>query len=193
MRITRTEGLLFAAALGGTLVAAMVASPAPPPVDFQSPSGNIRCRLGPTSGTANARCVTLTPRRAAQVVAGQRSRTLRFAAVGPLAESDPLPYGRTIRGYGFRCTSRESGVTCIDGRTGNGFTISRERVTLIPVRAAAQPSRGGCNPNYSGACLPLHRDVDCGEITARDFRVVGTDVYRLDRDGDRIACESTEG
>lgn len=193
MRITRTEGLLFIAAVAGMLVGTMGATTAPAPVDLESPSGNIRCRLGPTSGTANARCVTLTPRRAAQVVAGRRSRTLPFSAVGPLAPARPLAYGRTIRGYGFRCTSRESGITCLDGRTGNGFRIAREGVTLLPVRAGAAPRPAGCNPNYSGACLPLHRDVDCSETSARDFRVVGSDVYRLDRDGDRIACESTEG
>ena len=192
MRMTRTEGLLLTAALGGLLIGSMSAVTAPPPVEFESPSGNIRCKLGPTSGKANARCVTLSPRRAAQVVAGQRSRKLRFAAVGALAPAEPLAYGRTIRGYGFRCTSRESGLTCIDGRTGNGFVIAREGVTLLPRRVAAVASGPGCNPNYAGACLPLNRDVDCGEISARDFRVVGSDVYRLDRDGDRIACETTE-
>lgn len=194
MRITRPEGLLLAAAVGGLMIGTMTATTAPPPVTFESPSGNIRCTLGPTSGKANARCVTLSPRRAAQVVAGQRSRALRFGAVGPLTAAEPLAYGRTIRGYGFRCASRESGITCIDGRTGNGFIIAREGVTLLPRRApAAAPAPGrGCNPNYAGVCLPLNRDVDCGEITARDFRVVGTDVYRLDRDGDRIACETTE-
>ena len=47
-----------------------------------------------------------------------------------------------------------------------------------------------CNSNYSGVCLPLSGDVDCSEISARDFYVVGTDVFALDADGDRIACES---
>jgi endonuclease YncB( thermonuclease family) len=47
-----------------------------------------------------------------------------------------------------------------------------------------------CNPNYSGACLPLTGDVDCSGITARDFYVVGTDVFGLDADGDGVACES---
>ncbi len=194
MRVTRPEGLLLAAAVGGLVIGAMTAATAaPPPVVFESPSGNIRCELGPTSGRANARCVTLSPRRAAQVVAGQRSRVLRFGAVGPLAAAEPLAYGRTVRGYGFRCASRESGITCIDGRTGNGFVIARQGVSLLPRRTAPAAPARGCNPNYAGACLPLNRDVDCGEIGARDFRVVGTDVYRLDRDGDRIACETTGG
>ena len=52
---------------------------------------------------------------------------------------------------------------------------------------AAKPS---CNPNYSGVCLPLTGDVDCGDITARDFRSIGSDPFRLDGDNDGIACES---
>jgi endonuclease YncB( thermonuclease family) len=48
-----------------------------------------------------------------------------------------------------------------------------------------------CNPNYSGACLPLTEDVDCSEIPERNFYVVGTDEFALDgNDNDGIACES---
>lgn len=55
---------------------------------------------------------------------------------------------------------------------------------------APKPARPGCDPNYAGACIPqAPPDVDCGEITARNFRVVGEDVHNLDVDGDRIACE----
>ena len=50
---------------------------------------------------------------------------------------------------------------------------------------------GGCNPNYAGACIPnVPYDLDCSDITARNFRVVGTDVYGFDGDGDGIACET---
>ena len=54
-----------------------------------------------------------------------------------------------------------------------------------------------CDSNYSGACVPIARDVDCqgkggngpayvqGPVT-----VVGNDIYQLDRDGDGVACES---
>ena len=47
-----------------------------------------------------------------------------------------------------------------------------------------------CNANYGRVCLPLSGDVDCSEITAQDIPVVGTDVFRLDADGDGIGCES---
>ena len=53
-------------------------------------------------------------------------------------------------------------------------------------------SSGKCDPNYSGACIPSPPpDLDCSDITARRFRIVGTDVHRFDSDGDGIACEGS--
>ena len=52
-----------------------------------------------------------------------------------------------------------------------------------------------CNPNYSG-CLSIDRgDYDCrggsgnGPNYTGRVRVIGTDIYGLDRDGDGIGCE----
>lgn len=68
---------------------------------------------------------------------------------------------------------------------------------LVPTTAA--PAAGGCHPSYSGACVPTgFSDVDCaggsgdgpGYVSAKRFQVVGPDVYRLDSDGDGVACES---
>jgi micrococcal nuclease len=48
-----------------------------------------------------------------------------------------------------------------------------------------------CNPNYSGACIPnSSADLDCSDVNATNFRVVGDDVYAFDGDGDKVACES---
>lgn len=66
-------------------------------------------------------------------------------------------------------------------------SIRRKRIASSRPGGKAQPS---CNPNYTGVCLPLTGDVDCGDITARDFGSVGSDPFRLDGDGDGIACES---
>jgi hypothetical protein len=58
----------------------------------------------------------------------------------------------------------------------------------------AAPS--GCDPNYSGQCVPIASDVDCAGgsgdgpgYTAGPVRVIGSDIYDLDRDGDGIACD----
>lgn len=54
----------------------------------------------------------------------------------------------------------------------------------------AKASSGKCDPNYSGACIPPYPpDIDCGEISATNFRSTGSDPHGFDGDGDGIACE----
>jgi micrococcal nuclease len=39
-------------------------------------------------------------------------------------------------------------------------------------------------------CIPPPPpDLDCGDISYRGFRVVGSDPHRFDNDGDGIGCE----
>lgn len=52
-----------------------------------------------------------------------------------------------------------------------------------------------CHPSYD-PCLPITSDVDCAggsgdgpEYASGPIKVFGPDEYRLDRDGDGIACE----
>ncbi len=54
-----------------------------------------------------------------------------------------------------------------------------------------------CDPNYTGACVPIASDVDCSSGSGNGpayvrgpVTVVGTDIYDLDRDGDGIGCEN---
>lgn len=54
---------------------------------------------------------------------------------------------------------------------------------------------GRCDPNYT-PCVPVASDVDCaggrgnGPAYVRGpVRVIGRDVYGLDRDGDGIGCD----
>ena len=53
-----------------------------------------------------------------------------------------------------------------------------------------------CDPNYEGACVPIDSDVDCAggsgngpSYVEGPVRVVGSDIYDLDRDRDGIGCE----
>ena len=67
-----------------------------------------------------------------------------------------------------------------------------------PPASFAGGGDSGCNPNYADACVPNDPvDVDCagGGGNGPSFfdgvaRVVGSDVYGLDRDKDGYACES---
>lgn len=57
-----------------------------------------------------------------------------------------------------------------------------------PSTRASLTSSRSCHPSYAGHCLPVGRDLDCIDVPG-PVRVVGPDVYRLDRDRDGIGCE----
>jgi micrococcal nuclease len=49
---------------------------------------------------------------------------------------------------------------------------------------------GDCDPSYPDVCIPSPPpDLDCPDISERDFAVVGSDPHRFDREGDGIGCE----
>lgn len=60
---------------------------------------------------------------------------------------------------------------------------------------STKQSSSSCDPNYSG-CVPIASDVDCAGGSGNGpgyvrgpIKVIGTDIYGLDRDGDGIACQ----
>ncbi len=100
-------------------------------------------------------------------------------------------------------------VTYTDG-VETGRVVVSDTVTLAPVNqvvsngtyvappppAAFVDTSGGCDPNYSGACVPIDSDVDCAggsgngpSYVSGPVTVVGSDIYDLDRDGDGIGCD----
>jgi hypothetical protein len=84
-------------------------------------------------------------------------------------------------------------------------TTPVNEVTAIGSKAPAPPPApvplvqqggGGCDPNYTGACVPIASDVDCAggggdgpAYVQGPVQVIGRDIYKLDRDGDGIACD----
>ena len=57
--------------------------------------------------------------------------------------------------------------------------------------------RDDCDPNYSGACVPIASDVDCASGSGNGpayvdgpVTVEGDDIYGLDRDGNGTGCET---
>lgn len=61
--------------------------------------------------------------------------------------------------------------------------------TAVP--ATATPSRDGCSPAYPTVCIPQPPpDLDCGQVSARRFRVLAPDPHGFDNDGDGVGCES---
>ena len=71
-------------------------------------------------------------------------------------------------------------------------TLNQEANDAAPAVTDSSP---GCDSNYSG-CVPIARDVDCAggggngpAYVKGPIRVIGTDIYQLDGDGDGMACE----
>jgi len=70
------------------------------------------------------------------------------------------------------------------------------RTAAAPTPAAAPASK--CHPSYEGTCIPPDvSDADCAGgggngpwyVKEKNIRVVGPDVFDLDRDGDGIGCD----
>jgi micrococcal nuclease len=52
------------------------------------------------------------------------------------------------------------------------------------------PVRKECDPAYPDVCIPPYPpDLDCGEISYRNFRVLASDPHGFDGDGDGVGCE----
>lgn len=47
-----------------------------------------------------------------------------------------------------------------------------------------------CDPSYPDVCIPPYPpDLDCGEISYKNFKVVGADPHGFDKDHDGIGCK----
>lgn len=76
------------------------------------------------------------------------------------------------------------------------YTAPKPKTATKPAPSPTPTSNSlSCNPNYSG-CVPIASDVDCAGGTgdgpaylSGSARVIGTDVYGLDRDKNGIACD----
>ncbi|MEU8613571.1 G5 domain-containing protein [Actinoplanes sp. NPDC048791] len=111
-----------------------------------------------------------------------------------------LPEGTTetrVRGVaGVRTLTYE--VTVTDG-VQSGKRLIKSVVTKKPVTkvtAIGTRSEPDCDPNYSGGCVPVDSDVDCAggigngpSYVDEVVKVIGTDIYDLDRDNDGFGCD----
>jgi micrococcal nuclease len=102
------------------------------------------------------------------------------------------PYGRTLA------------VVYCHGTNANAAMISSGRADtyyqFCPVSEFGDATWSGCDsappptdcdPSYPDVCIPSPPpDLDCADITYRDFQVLPPDPHRFDGDGDGIGCET---
>jgi len=63
--------------------------------------------------------------------------------------------------------------------------------TEPPKSEPPETTTPNCDPSYPTVCIPPPPpDLDCGEITYRNFKVLQPDPHRFDGDKDGIGCES---
>jgi hypothetical protein len=114
------------------------------------------------------------------------------------AATEPAVYAKAC-GPGYVSASLSWGHKCL--RAGQYCKIKGDREyhrygfhchtgRLSRSSAGGNTTGSGCQPGYS-PCLPRVADLNCSDIPSskKPIRVTGSDPYRLDGDGDGIACE----
>jgi hypothetical protein len=124
------------------------------------------------------------------------------AVIGKVAAGETITLvSKTPDGAWYELTTAGGGkgyvsASLLDIAPGVSEIVSAKDAGPAPLVAkpAAKPAAkpgAQCDPNYRGTCIPnVDYDLDCGEVSAKDFEVVGADPHRFDRDRDGIACES---
>lgn len=94
-----------------------------------------------------------------------------------------------------------SGCSTVDQNTSTSNAVENippEKADTNQSTPTTQPNRNtsNCDANYSGACVPIDSDVDCAggsgngpSYVKGPVKVIGTDIYGLDRDKNGIGCE----
>jgi hypothetical protein len=132
------RSLLVLTVVIGALVAATPASAA---VFFHSPSNNIRCVI---EATELARCDITerdwTPPPMPKSCPGDWGNGLQVGRRGngrftcandAVSGGRKLAYGESIKRGRFRCTSRKTGMRCVNVRNHHGFGLSRQRASYF--------------------------------------------------------------
>ncbi|MGW3770000.1 G5 domain-containing protein [Actinomadura verrucosospora] len=159
---------------------------------------------GPSKAVANTSPSTgasasspATPTAVKRTVTETRKIPFRTRKVNDASLAKGATKVRTRGAAGLRTLTYE--VTVANGvetdRKLIRAVVTRRAVTRVIAVGTKQARR--CDPNYTGACVPIAGDVDCAGgsgdgpgYVAGPVRVVGSDIYDLDRDGDGIACDT---
>jgi hypothetical protein len=130
-----------------------------------------------------------------------------------ITETKTIPFDtRTVRDSSLKKGStklRSCGVAgakklTYEGTFTNGEQTGKKLVRAVVMKtpvnrvvAVGTKESSNCDPNYSGACVPIAGHVDCAGGSGNGpayvqgpVRVVGTDIYDLGRDGDGLGCDS---
>jgi hypothetical protein len=102
-----------------------------------------------------------------------------------------------LDGFGHTCLYTHGGAHLVADVQGylnaSVFTPVNKRIldTRPPPPAPQPPPPANCDPSYPTVCIPPPPpDLNCGDITFRNFTVLQPDPHRFDSDKDGVGCES---
>jgi len=195
-------GLVVLLCCGGLSGLALIGAPDGPPEIEQAADARTatppaaRAAVVPSAPSASP----TTTSKAPDVRKRTTKETQRIPFRTRTVKDSALPEGTTetrVSGVaGVRTLTYE--ITETDG-VQTGRKLIRSVVTRKPVTRVTVVGTGsdpGCDPNYSGGCVPVDSDVDCSGGSGNGpsyvdgvVKVVGSDIYDLDRDNDGYGCD----
>jgi hypothetical protein len=200
MRRVTPRGIAVTLAVGGllTLSACGPDDAVPQTASTVAPSSEVSTSTstGADGGASDSPVATSTPAVTKRTVTETRAIPYATRRVRDASLAEGSTKVRTRGRTGVRTLVYQ--VTLTDGvRTAKRLlrqAITRRPVTRVVAVGTKKVRR--CDPNYSGACVPIASDVDCAGGSGNGpayvqgpVRVVGSDIYDLDRDGDGTACD----
>lgn len=191
---------VIGAAVGGTGTAhnSPSAGAADPGNSAQNPI--VPLSSSPAATTTNPPTAPPTTAASPKVETKLVTQTVRIPFTTKMVSDSSLPKGtqktRTRGVAGVKTLTYQ--VTITDGKQ-TSKKLVRTEITKQPVTqviAIGTKNVSKCDPNYTGACVPIASDVDCAggsgdgpAYVTGPVYVVGTDIYHLDSDHDGVGCE----
>ena len=170
--------------------------PAPPVASAPATTTSATSAPSIAGTTPSADAVSEVPVVVRRTVRETRSIPYKTRTV----KDSSLPDGtRKVRVKGARGVRTMTYEVSITNGVQTGKRLISSKVTKAPVTrvvVVGTRSEPDCDPNYSGGCVPIASDVDCAGGSGNGpayvsgvVRVVGSDVYDLDRDNDGYGCD----
>jgi micrococcal nuclease len=99
------------------------------------------------------------------------------------------PYKYQARFRAAEAAAREASLGLWSPATCNGNTNTP--VHLAPPTTAGSGRASACDPSYPTVCIPPPPpDLDCKDVSYRNFKVLAPDPHHFDGDHDGVGCES---
>ncbi|MET8348913.1 G5 domain-containing protein [Micromonospora sp. NPDC005206] len=175
----------------------IVAAPAEP--TEEAPAQEVPPVAEPSTAPASPSQSSAAPAPVVQVTTVTERATIRYGqrTVKDSSLAEGKRVVRTKGVNGVKTLTYE--VTTTDGvRTAKKLVksvVTKQPVTQVVAVGTKKPQQAKCDPNYGG-CVPIASDVDClpgsgngPAYVTGPVKVIGDDIYDLDRDNDGYGCD----